>query len=82
MFYCRDCNDTFDKPRYIWEKNEFWGAIVSARAEVCPICKSKDIVSAENSPKCKCCGEACFGKYIETYDSNYYCENCYLECNN
>lgn len=82
MLHCNDCNNIFDKPQYIWEKNEFWGAVTSDKIEVCPICKSDNIELTDHLPKCECCNDICVGKYIKTDDGNYYCENCYLEYDN
>lgn len=52
MLHCNDCNNIFDKPQYIWEKNEFWGAVTSDKIEVCPICKSDNIELTDHLPKC------------------------------
>ena len=54
MYYCTDCKNVIDDSdiRYIWEKNEFWGATHIDNVEICPYCKSEIAIDATRCPHC------------------------------
>ena len=81
MYYCRDCKNVIDDSdiRYIWEKNEFWGATYNDTIKVCPYCKSNNFRNIDDNPKCSSCQEICIDNYIRTEDDRCYCEECYLK---
>lgn len=49
MFKCGECGKTFDEPRYISDKVDFWGGSCSLPSyPVCPFCGSENIGEEED----------------------------------
>ena len=79
MYYCRNCKNVSDDSdiRYIWERNEFWGATYIDNVKSCPYCRSDNLQNIDDNPKCSCCNEICIDDYIRTEDDRCYCKDCY-----
>ena len=67
MYYCRDCKNVIEGSdiRYIWEKNEFWGATHIDNVAICPYCKSENIQNINNHPRCSSCQESYLTYHID-----------------
>ena len=69
MFYCENCEKTFDKPKKDTEFYEYWGERFSTDIDCCPFCGNEGI---EEMERCPICGEPMKA-------SDYICNECFNE---
>lgn len=69
MFYCENCEKTFDKPKKDTEFYEYWGERFSTDIDCCPFCGNEGI---EEAKTCPICGEPMKA-------SDHICNACYDE---
>ena len=60
MFYCENCESTFEKPDLFEERHPYGMGYASEEFACCPYCSS---MSIEEAQKCDNCGEL-FGESI------------------
>ena len=74
MYYCRNCEETFEEPD-VREDRCGMDFPPYLRYEVCPHCHSDDLVFSDI--KCETCGISLFsGDKVIKLDKDYFCTNC------